>query len=90
MHKETNNPTTAQTTVTAAGATAIKGVSNASSGKHAGVLGQSVPGDGRGVVGLGPVGVLGQTGSPTGFGTWGLATGAAAIGVLGRNLATSG
>jgi hypothetical protein len=90
VHKGVNNPTSAITSVTCSNTTALKGVTQASSGKRSGVLGQSGPGDGRGVTGLGPIGVLGQTGSPTGIGSWGLANGNAAIGVFGRNDATTG
>jgi hypothetical protein len=90
VHKGVNNLTSAITMVTCTNTTALKGVTQASSGKRSGVLGQSGPGDGRGVTGLGPIGVLGQTGSPTGIGSWGLANGPSAIGVFGRNDAATG
>ena len=104
VHKGVNNPTSAITTITCSGATALKVVSPSGGSNRSGLFAQASGTSSRGVTAVGVTGVLGQSGATGGAGVFGLSTAISGtpagvvgkanatggIGVLGQNNATSG
>ena len=92
VHKGVNNPTTALTTITCSGATALK-VASPSGGSNRSALFATASGtSSRGVTALGVTGVIGQSGATGGRGVFGLstATSGTPAGVLGKSSAPGG
>ncbi len=92
VHKGVNNPTSASTSVTCSGATAIRGVSPSGGADRSGVFGTASGTNARGVTGIGPFGVLGLSNGAQGRGVRGIAGAAsgAPVGVLGTSVAPAG
>lgn len=89
VHKGVNNSTSAATSVTCGGATAIRAISSSGGANRSGLFGSASGTGNRGVTGVGVFGVLGQSSGANGRGVHGLATSAsgAPAGVSGESKA---
>lgn len=92
VHKGVNNPTSALTTITCSGATALKVASPSGGSNRSGLVATASGTSSRGVTALGVTGVVAESGSTVGRGVFALntATTGTPIGALGRANAPGG